>query len=84
MNGATEVTPLCHCVQQALGRVEHLEQTCPVHGRTWAQNEKVLSYVHGRLGVRTSQGQCILHLGPGGEIRRVEWRAVEKVEDIVE
>ena len=51
--------------------------------RVRAQNEKVLAYVHGRLGDRVSQGQCILHLGPGGEIRRVEWRAVEKVEDVI-
>lgn len=81
---APEIAALCHCVQQALGRVEHPERTCPVHGRVWVQNEKVLDHVHGRLGPHTSQGQCILHLGPGGEIRRVEWRAVEKVEDIVE
>ncbi len=48
------------------------------------RNEKVLAYVHGRLGEKTSQGQCILHLGPGGEIRRVEWRSTERAEDIVE
>ncbi len=74
---------VCHCARLALGRVEYPERTCPVHGHVWAQNEKVLAYVQGRLGDRTSQGQCILHLGPGGEIRRVEWRAVEKVEDLL-
>ncbi|KKN88049.1 hypothetical protein LCGC14_0251210 [marine sediment metagenome] len=79
-----EATERCHCAEQALGRVEHPERTCPVHGRVWAQNEQVLAYVQGRLGDHTSAGQCILHIGPGGEIRRLEWRAVEKVEDLLE
>lgn len=48
------------------------------------KNQKVLAYVHGRLGDQTSQGQCILHLAPGGEIRKVEWRSTERAEDIVE
>jgi hypothetical protein len=47
------------------------------------ENEKVLNYVHGRLGERTSAGQCILHVGPGGVIRKVEWREVDRVEDII-
>jgi hypothetical protein len=54
--------------------------TLPVEDK----NQKVLDYVHGRLCDRTSQGQCILHIGPGGEIRKVEWRSTERAEDIVE
>lgn len=47
------------------------------------QNQAVLDYVRDRLDERTSAGQCILHLAPGGEIRRVEWRSIDKVEDII-
>lgn len=45
------------------------------------KNRKVLAYVHDRLA---GPGQCILHVDPGGEIRRVEWRSVERVEDVLE
>lgn len=48
------------------------------------RNQRVLDYVGGRLGERTSQGQCILHIAPGGEIKKVEWRSTDKVEDIIE
>ena len=61
-----------------------LEYTANLERDTKEKNQQVLDYVHGRLGEKTSQGQCILHLGPGGEIRRVEWRSTERAEDIVE
>lgn len=47
------------------------------------KNQQVLEYVRDRLGEKTSAGQCILHLAPGGEIRKVEWRSTDRVEDIV-
>ena len=48
------------------------------------KNKKVLDYVHGRLGEQTSAGQCILHIAPGGAIHKIEWRSMERAEDIVE
>lgn len=47
------------------------------------KNQATLDYVAGRLGKETSSGQCILHLAPGGEIRKVEWRSMETVDDIM-
>ncbi len=46
-------------------------------------NQRVLNYVRDRLDDRTSAGQCILHLAPGGKIKKVEWRAQEDAEDII-
>ncbi len=47
------------------------------------KNLRVLEYIHGRLGDKTSQGQCILHINPGGEIRRIEWRETENSDDVI-
>lgn len=47
------------------------------------ENRQVLDYIYGRLGDDTSAGQCIMHIGPGGVIRKVEWRRVDRVEDII-
>lgn len=49
-----------------------------------ARNKRVLDYVGGRLCDSMSAGQCILHLNPGGEIRRIEWRSVDNVSDIID
>lgn len=49
-----------------------------------SRNQRVLDYIGGRLCESTSAGQCILHLNPGGEIRRIEWRQVENASDIIE
>ncbi len=46
-------------------------------------NQQVLDYVRDRLGEKTSTGQCVLHIGPGGVIRRVEWHSGEDVDDII-
>lgn len=48
------------------------------------KNRRLLEYVEGRLDERTSAGQCILHLAPGGHIRRIEWRDTENAEDILD
>ncbi len=74
----------CHCVLKALGRIEHPERTCPVHKRVWARNEKVLAHVGDRLGETVNSGQVVLHLAPGGEIRKVEWRVPDLVKDLLE
>ena len=81
--GVTAAAERCHCVQLSLGRVEYPERTCPVHKIQWEENQTVLDHVRDRLSDTDSPGQCILHLGPGGEIRRVEWRSTEKKEDIL-
>ncbi len=46
-------------------------------------NQQVLDYVRDRLGDKTSPGQAILHLAKGGQIRRVEWRSIDDVDDII-
>ena len=46
-------------------------------------NQRLLNYIRDRLDDRTSAGQCILHLAPGGKIKTVEWREKEEVEDII-
>lgn len=48
-----------------------------------AKNKKVLNYVASKLRLRTTAGQCILHLNTGGEIRKIEWRSQENVDDVV-
>lgn len=47
------------------------------------ENKRVLTYVAGRLGDKTSAGQCILHIAPGGEIKRIEWRETQSKEDVL-
>lgn len=48
------------------------------------QNQRVLDYVRDRLDKRTSPGQCILHLAPGGKIKSVEWQSIPiNVADII-
>ena len=49
-----------------------------------AKNQRVLDRVRDRLGENTDAGKCILHLNSGGEIRRVEWRHIENVDDMVD
>lgn len=46
------------------------------------RNRQVIEYLLGRLGDKTSAGQCILHLAPGGEIKKIEWRETEDVEGV--
>lgn len=74
----------CHCVEQALGRIDHPERTCPVHRRVWERNGRVLTHIHDRLGETTNSGQVILHLASGGAIRKLEWRVPDLVEDLLE
>lgn len=75
---------VCNCAQRALECVEFPKVDCPVHGQVWRKNQRVLDYVRGRLGESTSAGQCILHINPGGEIRKIEWHSVERAEDIID
>lgn len=47
------------------------------------ENRRMLDYIGARLGDKTSAGQCILHIAPGGEIKDIEWRQKERKDDIL-
>lgn len=49
-----------------------------------AKNQQVLDYIRDRLSEKTSPGRCVLHLAPGGEIRKIEWQSTDHVDDILD
>ena len=59
------------------------DQVMPTKTTVEDKNRRVLEYVAGRLGEKTSAGQCILHINPGGEIRKLEWKRTEHVDDVL-
>lgn len=49
-----------------------------------SNNRRLVEYLVARLDARTSPGQCILHLAPHGEVKKIEWREVDLVDDILD